>query len=293
MPPVVAARARRADGGDAWLRDLPRRVDELVRRWRLDLGAPFAGGTAAVVHAVTRSDGAPAVLKLPVPDPGNALTTRTLLTARGDGFARVLAHDGDDLLLERLGPSLAASGRSPADQLQVLTGLLPRVWRLPAVEPPVDGAAGLAGFLLDLVDGPVDAVTARALECAARRSRAFVPEATRVLHGDAAAANVLLAPDRPAGAAFVDPDGFRGDPAYDVGVALRDWSVELLRHPRPAGLLRGWCADAAARTGTDPRAVWEWAFLERVSTGTYALALGAEALARPLLEAARRLLPDV
>ena len=110
MPPVVAARARRADGGDAWLRDLPRRVDELVRRWRLDLGAPFAGGTAAVVHAVTRSDGTPAVLKLPVPDPGNALTTRTLLTARGDGFARVLAHDGDDVAAPLGDPAHDAHG---------------------------------------------------------------------------------------------------------------------------------------------------------------------------------------
>lgn len=296
VPPVVATRARRADGGEAWLRDLPHRLEELVGRWRLDLGAPLAGGTAAVVHAVTRSDGTRAVLKLPVPDPGNALTTRTLLGGADDEgggpFVRVLEHDGDDLLLERLGPSLAASGRPVQDQLAVLTGLLPRVWRLPPEGEPVDKAAGLSGFVLGLLDDPVDDVTATALRFAQDRSDAFVPEQTRVLHGDAAAANALLAPDRPWGAAFVDPDGFRGDPAYDVGVALRDWSAELLAHPRPAGLLRGWCADAAARTGTDPQAVWEWAFLERVSTGTYARSLGAQDLARPLLEVARRLLPD-
>lgn len=293
MPPVVATRARRADGGDSWLRDLPHRLDELVRRWRLHVGAPLTGGTAAVVHAVTRSDGTPAVLKLPVPDPGNALTTRTLLGAGGAPLVRVLEHDGDDLLLERLGPSLEASGRPVQDQLAVLTGLLPRVWRLPPEGEPFDKAAALSGVVLGLLDGPLDGVTARALEFAARRSGAFAPEATRVLHGDAAAANALLAPDRPCGAAFVDPDGFRGDPAYDVGVALRDWSAELLTHPRPAALLRGWCADAATRTGTDAQAVWEWAYLERVSTGTYARSLGAEDLARPLLEAARRLLPDV
>ncbi|GAB3466758.1 aminoglycoside phosphotransferase family protein [Kineococcus endophyticus] len=291
---VVAARAARADGGGAWLRDLPHRVDDLVHPWRLRLGEPLAGGTAAVVHAVTRDDGTPAVLKLPVPDPGNALSTRTLLAADGDGLVRVLAHDGDDLLLERLGPSLTTTGRTPQAQLAVLAQLLPRVWRLPPDGATVDKAAELTTFLLDLVGaGPVDYVTAMALQFAARRSRAFAPERSRTLHGDAAAANVLLAPARPAGAAFVDPDGLVGDAAYDVGVALRDWSAELLADARPAGLLRGWCAEAAARTGTDPQAVWEWAFLERVSTGTYARTLGAEDLADALLESARRLLPEI
>jgi streptomycin 6-kinase len=297
VTPVVRARALRAADGPAWLDDLPRRTGELTRRWALALGAPLAGGTAAVVHEVVRADGTPAVLKLPVPDPGNALTTRTLLTAArtedGGGFVQVLAHDGDDLLLERLGPSLAASGRTADEQLAVLTALLPRVWRLPPHGPPVDEAAGLTRFVLDLLDGAPDDVTGAALECADRRSRAFVPERARLLHGDAAAPNALLAPQRPEGAAFVDPDGFTGDPAYDVGVALRDWSAELLAHPRPAELLRGWCATAAARTGTDPQAVWEFAFLERVSTGTYARALGADDLAGPLLESARRLLPDL
>jgi streptomycin 6-kinase len=83
----------------------------------------------------------------------------------------------------------------------------------------------------------------------------------------------------------VDPDGFLGDPTYDLGVALRDWSDQLLAGDA-AGTLRRWCRLVADRSGLDATAIEEWAYLERVSTGLFALDLGAEALARPLLRSA-------
>jgi streptomycin 6-kinase len=62
------------------------------------------------------------------------------------------------------------------------------------------------------------------------------------VHGDAAAANVLqvLAPREGAETGFVlvDPDGFVGDPAYDLGVALRDWCPQLLASGDPLTLAR-------------------------------------------------------
>ncbi|WP_432560985.1 aminoglycoside phosphotransferase family protein [Kineococcus sp. SYSU DK003] len=294
LPRIVVAKARRAPGGEAWLQDLPARVAALAGRWALRIGEPLTGGTAAWVARVERADGTPAVLKLPVPDPGNHLTTRTLLAAGGDGYVRVLGHDGDDLLLEHLGPALHRSGFPARRQLRILAGLLPHAWRAGG-DPvdPVDKAAGLATFITGLLDGPADAVTAKALQFADRRSRAFRPEAALVLHGDAAPSNALLVPGRAAEALFVDPDGFTGDPAYDCGVALRDWSRELLATSRPADLLRNWCLDVAAGAGQDPQAVWEWAFLERVSTGLYVRSLGAGDLAGPFLDSAHRLLPDV
>jgi streptomycin 6-kinase len=293
MPSTAVAKARRAPGGEGWLRDLPSRVAALAARWDLRIGDPLTGGSAAWIARAERADGTPAVLKLPVPDPGNALTTRTLLTADGHAYVRVLAHDGDDLLLEHLGPALDRSGLTAERQLRILGDLLPRAWRTGG-DPvdPVDKAAGLAEFVTGLTEGPTDAATARALEFAERRSRAFRPEQALVLHGDPAPANALLAPGRASEALFVDPDGFTGDPAYDCGVALRDWGTHLLGSDRPAETLRGWCLDLATRTGQDPQAVWEWAFLERVSTGLYARSLGADDLARPSLETAHRLLPS-
>lgn len=38
------------------------------------------------------------------------------------------------------------------------------------------------------------------------------------------------------------------------------------------------------------KAIWDWGFLERVSTGLYAMSFGAEDLARPFLESAEALI---
>ena len=47
------------------------------------------------------------------------------------------------------------------------------------------------------------------------------------MHGDPHPGNLLAVRPRqgaPKGWCFVDPDGFVADRAYDLGVALRDWS---------------------------------------------------------------------
>ena len=88
---------------------------------------------------------------------------------------------------------------------------------------------------------------------------------------------------------FVDPDGFVADPAYDLGVVLRDWCPELLAGD--ASKLAGrYCRLLAARSGIDPAAIDEWGFLkERVSSGLHILELGMSDLARPFLETAEQL----
>ena len=78
---------------------------------------------------------------------------------------------------------------------------------------------------------------------------------------------------------------FVGDPAYDLGVALRDWCPQLLAGDATL-LAREYCRLLASGSGLDETPIWEWGFLERVSTGLYALSLGAERLAFPLLRSA-------
>jgi streptomycin 6-kinase len=111
-----------------------------------------------------------------------------------------------------------------------------------------------------------------ALRCAGRRSAAFDPGRCVLVHGDAAAANVLRRPG--GGWVFVDPEGFLGDPDYDRGVAARDWCEQLTAAREPQQLLESYCR----RLGGDLQAVWDWAFLERVSTGLYVAALGGRSL---------------
>lgn len=294
VPAIVRAKAEvDGDGGQGWVGSLPAVLAELEERWSVQMAEPLDGGTSAyVVRARTRTGGR-VVVKVAVPRPGFADQVRILELADGRGYVRLLGHDPAHhaVLLEELGPPMSKSGWSPERQLATLAIALTQVWAAPRGDTvgvpawsgePVDKAAWLYEPVIRLyreLDGPCpERVLARALQCAEQRSAAFDPDRAVVVHGDAAAANLLQVPfPRPgaeSGYVFVDPDPFLGDPAYDLGVALRDWCPELLAGDAPT-LARSWSRQVAAATGLDELAIWQWAYLERVSTGLYAMSLTA------------------
>lgn len=245
-----------------------------------------------------------AVIKLAIPDPDFARQIRTLRAARGAGYVRLHAHDVERhaVLLEALGPSLNRLGLAPEAQIDALCDMLPRAWQAPAAaavtaESALNKARDL-GELVARLWGELgrpcsERVTAYALDCAARRAAAFEPETCVIVHGDAAPANALQVltarPGAESGSVFVDPDGFLGDPSYDLGVVLRDWCPQLVAGDART-IARRYCRLIAARTGMEETAIWEWGFLERVSTGLYALSFGAEELSRPFLASAEALI---
>ena len=83
--------------------------------------------------------------------------------------------------------------------------------------------------------------------------------------------NVL---QRGSGWAMVDPDGFVGERAYDLGVVLRDACREFRAAEDAAVgagpmMLRDGCAHLSAAAGVEQERVWRWGFVERVTTGLY------------------------
>ena len=68
----------------------------------------------------------------------------------------------------------------------------------------------------------------------------------------------------------MDPDGLVAEPAYDLAIPMIEWSRELLDGDATR-LGRERCL-----TGVDARGIWEWGFVERVSTGLLAIQVGAD-----------------
>ena len=301
LQPLTRARlASLGEAGQEWFAGLPDLLAGLEEQWSVRVGRPLPGGSASYVARATRPDGTPLVVKVQLPDPDLADESRTLAAARGRGYAHLHAHDPRRraLLLEALGPSLEHTPLPPERKLEVLADTLREAWQVPldsapAVGPGEDKASTLRALVVDLDERLAGAcpprVLAQALEYADRRAAAFDADACVVVHGDPHPHNTLRVPEpRPgaeSGYCFVDPDGFRADPAYDLGVVVRDWT----------GLRQGadfrrdierFCALLAERTGVDRTAIWEWGFLERVSTGLFVTGFGATAVGRPFLESA-------
>lgn len=309
LPPFVRQRvANLGEAGEQWLGELPGVVADLSRHWSVTVDAVLTGGTAAYVARVHRPDGTHAVLKIAIPRIDITDQVDVLAAADGRGYAQLYDADVERraMLLESLGPSLDHAALPPERALGILCATLNEAWTLPrrkgiAVEPDQENAHLLAvmiGTLWEKLDRPCpDAVITAALAYAERRAVAFDLDTSVIVHGDPHPANTLRAHPRPgaeSGYVFVDPDGLIADRSYDLGVAIRDWRQELL--PRSAAdacaLLRRLCAVAAAETGVDETAIWEWGFIQRVSTGLYLLSMGIADEGRSLLRSAELLVDD-
>ena len=304
IPNLVQQKARSlGPRGERWLATLPDLIADLEHAWAITIGEPLAGGSASYVARARTVAGEGCVLKIAIPDYGFADQVRTIADAEGRGYVRLLAYDTEReaMLLEALGPSLAELALPPERTLTILCQMLAQAWQVPRpsglmVSPADEKAGRLArsvSRMWERLDHPCsERVVSQALLYAGRRAAAFDLERCVVVHGDPHPGNALqvLTPRHgaEAGFVFVDPDGFLADPAYDLGVALRDWRPQLLSGDAVA-LARRYCELLSEQTGIEETAIWEWGFLERVSTGLYALDVGAEAMGRQFLETAEML----
>jgi streptomycin 6-kinase len=290
--------------GEAWLARLPDVIAHLEERWSVTVGEALSGGSAAFVARARTADGGEAVLKVALPDPHFRVQAQVLERARGRGYARLLgtALEHDALLLEALGPSLEQLGMPAERQLETLCAMLTRAWEVTPWEEPTQTAVEakartlhelVSRLWVELGQPCSDKVFSQALRFAERRVAAAEPGRAVLVHGDPHPANALQVKTPRAGAeagfVFVDPDGFLAEPAYDLGVVLREWCSELLAGDAST-VARRYCQLLASHTGVEEQAIWEWGFLERVSSGLYALSFGAEELGQPFLATAERLL---
>lgn len=280
VPDLVRQRAM-ANGaaGKHWLDDLPEVVAALSDRWGLVTADAFRGGTAAYVVAATDGDGRACVLKVAMPldmDREDAFRNSVLVhrLADGRGCAALLVYDESTpaMLLERLGANLAELGMSVPHTLETIAATMHAFWR------PLPDDCGLptgpekAMWLADYVtrswvalDRPCPReVIDRAVEYCGLRAAAFDPSQAVLVHGDAHGWNTL---DAGAGAfKFVDPEGLRSERAHDLSVPMREYNDDLLAGDTMR-LVRARADRLALWCDVDAEAVWQWGFVERVSTG--------------------------
>jgi streptomycin 6-kinase len=279
--PVLVRQRAMANGsaGQEWLDGLPEVVGRLARRWGLQMGKVLGGGTASYVVAATDVSGRDCVLKVGMPldmadSDAFARSVRVHELADGRGCAELFEHDGSAraILLERLGSNLDELGMPLAGIMDAIATTLQAFWRPVGPEAGLptgaERAAWLAGYITEtweaLGSPCARAVIDRALAMCETRAAAFDPGRTVLVHGDAHGWNTL---DAGRGMfKFVDPEGVCSEPEHDLGVAMREYNGPLLAGDT-ARLVRERAETLAACCGVDPEAVWEWGFIERVSTG--------------------------
>jgi len=285
--------------GRRWLEGLGALVSELEHDWDIAVGATLSGGTASYVARATTADGESVVIKLAMPAELEGLgdlssEIRTLKIAGGHGCARLYRHDEDRraLLIEQLGRKLDDLDHPVQSQLEIICATLPQLWNASIGDVELWSGAEKGRWLADDIarkweelDRPCSArVIDRALSFAANRIARFDPERAVLVHGDAHGWNTLEEHEGSSRFKFVDPDGLIAEREYDLAIPMREFNDELLAGDALAiGQERA--RFLSRLTGTDAAAIWEWGFIERVSSGLLCLQEGHD-FAQPFLDIA-------
>ena len=280
LPAVVVRRAEDSgERGIRWLDELDGVVAALESLWRIKVGAVLSGGTHGLAADAVGWDGERYVLKIDIPgDPEDDeffRSIRVFSAAGGRGYARLIACDEkrQACLLERLGAPLSKLGLPLEEQLAIICRTLEETWRIPAAGMKLPtGADSVQWFRTFLaaenqrLGRPCGtAVLDQASAFLASREQRLDPSGYVLVHGDAHAANTLEDRTRTGCFKFIDPDGLVYEKAYDLGVLMREWTEAYQPDPLARGLER--CRYLHRLTGVNQRGIWEWGFLQCVSTG--------------------------
>jgi streptomycin 6-kinase len=295
LPPVELRRTVVewfGEAGQRWCDALPGTVARLAAQWRLSPGQPLAGATHALVLDCFRSDGAPAVLKLPFVDDENRAEADALRLYDGDGAVRLLDDDPTSgaLLLERLVPGTPLLDLPDRHQaLDIACAILCRL-RRPAPE------GHRFPLLRDLAASWARRLPAKQKLLGDPLPRQLVDEAARlardlgawngldvVVNRDPHLANFLSAHREPW--LLIDPKPVVGEAAFDGSyLLLANLEGNATRNGAASAIAR-----IAARLDVEPGRARAWAFVRAVESALWARSLGDVAKMAALAAKARLL----
>ena len=297
IPPAVIGRAKSVgETGKAWLASLESMISELESMWNITVGNVLSGGTHAFVAHADGWNGEKYVLKVDMPeDLGGefANSIAALELADGRGYPKLIAYDlaRKACLLERLGKPVNQLGYSVLEQLQIICSVLQRVWEIPATGGRfTDGWESIAWFrkfigeTWEKLGRPCSRhVIEQAFTCLELREKALNPAEFVFVHGDAHGGNTLEVLEGN-GYKLIDPDGLFYEKAYDLGVLMREWAEEYEQDPVEKGKQR--CETLHQLTGVPKRAIWEWGYLQTVSTAFVLLQIGQNKTGQQMIRVA-------
>lgn len=243
VPGKLAAVCQNDEKRLLWLSRLPEVLQNLQRRWSLQLGPPFAGeeGSCAWVAPVTQRDGTAAVLKLGLPHLEGEHEIAGLRFWAGNPTVPLLAADEElnAMLLERCQPGTSLRSLPEGEQDAVLAPLLRRLWRVPPASHTFRPLSTMLAYWshearTHAEHWPDPGLVREGLRLFQELAET-APEQV-LLATDLHAGNVLRAQREPW--LVIDPKPFVGDPAYDATQHLLNCQDRLRSEPEET--IRRW-----------------------------------------------------
>lgn len=235
--------------------------------WELEAEGEVIKTHTSYLYPV-RFQGVSAMLKIFQEHSDEYASSKVLEHYRGVGAVSLLVSDDEAIVIERAVPGYDLSDVPEAEACEVFTTVVKGIHkRLPAgvdvrpirvLEKDFDAYLTSGNTLL-----PADEVL-----CAKELFLALNDSSTQevLLHGDLHHYNILY--DRDAGWRAIDPKGYLGDPAYEVGAFLRNPLHDPKRFS-DAHVLEQRIALITKQLQMDPARVRAWSYVNTMLAITY------------------------
>ncbi|MBS4220980.1 nucleoside hydrolase [Bacillus sp. FJAT-49711] len=299
LPPLVVNRAKvSGDVGEKWLADLDNLILELENKWKISVEETLYGGTHAYVSNAIGHDGKQYVLKIDMPagrEHGEFLNgINVLKAADGQGYPMLINYDTKNYacLLERLGMPLKELNYSVDQQIEIICTTLEKTWRVPINNAKFPNGTDSIEWFRSFISETWEELHRPCSEKVIKQAYNFLrfrekqnnPNDHVLIHGDAHSTNTLQNLSKTNSFKLVDPDGIFYEKAYDLGVLMREWPEEYKDDPINSGLER--CEYLYQLTGVDKQSIWQWGFLQMVSTAFVLIKIGQEITGKEMLKIA-------
>ena len=299
LPQAVSNRAKAlGQSGEDWLKELDQLATRILSEHHLQPGKVLHGGTESLVIEASTAQDQAVVVKFGLP--GSADSSREAFIyqlAQGHGYARLAFHDAahNVLAVEKLGPPLQEENRPDDEAIKVLCEQMMHSWldldATTAAQNGLMNGADKADWHINFLQQqqgttplPCSSrVIDTAISYAQLRKAAHTPVNARLVHGDAHSLNTLKAPD--GGYKFIDPEGLFGEIALDLCIPMREYNEGLLQNDTANRALAR-CHMISTLANADPTPIWQWGFVERVSSAFVLASVGMQSEAQQTFEVA-------
>lgn len=215
----------------------------------------------------------------------------------GNGYVKLYAYDPEKkaCLLERLGKPISQLGYSVDEQLRIICQTLQETWKTPIGNTKL--ATGNTVWFEEFIGEAYEKLNHPCSEKAIKQALSYLKTRAAdentdefvLTHGDAHSGNILETLNGD-GFKLIDPDGLKYERAYDLGVLMREWVENYENKPLETGKRR--CAYMHNLTGVSEQAIWEWGYIQVISTAFVLLQIGQDDLGRKMLSVAEAWVED-
>ena len=299
LPDLVAKKLSGNSNTAQIIDNLKVTIKTLETRNKIKLLKSLSGGTSAFLATAITKKNQDIVVKIPLPemDLGVDFTNEiaALKMVAGNGYVKLLAYESElkVAFLEKLGKPLGDCGFSINRQIEIICNTLKQSWLPLKAEGQFPNTLGIADWFTTYINDTwkelhqpfsIPLLT-KTNEFIIHRKKEYSPQNTFLVHGDAHNYNILQEKiSTPHSFKLIDPDGIRSEPAYDLGVLMREWADELSINPKEKLLER--LELLVKLTGLEKVPIWQWGLIQCVATGLVLLQANQEEEGHKLLEIA-------